>query len=307
MNLIIVPRSGSRLYSLRFRGMGQIALVALSTLFLISILIGSGYWLGLKYGHESLVHQWKEDVVEQQVKLEKVKRVSEAHIEALTKKISFFQAHINRLDALGNKLATMAKVDEAQFDFRNQPGFGGPIIAEAQSNDDLSESVESVLQTIAVELESREKQLLVLDQMLTKHNLRAEVHPTGRPVAKGWVSSYFGKRRGPFSGKQEFHRGIDIAGKRGSDIIAVAGGVVVSAKDRYGYGNMIEIDHGNGYATRYGHNDDMLVSAGQAVKKGQVIAKMGSTGKSTGPHVHFEVMKNGVQVDPSKYIRSAKK
>lgn len=307
MNLIISPRSGSRLYSIRCRTVYQ-HFIWISFLIAISAtLICGGYWLGLAFGHKSIVAQWKQDVHEQRQLLAEVQRESEVNLEALTQKIAFFQAHINRLDALGNKLMAMADLDDLQIDFTQAPAFGGPNSASDESNQELLVSLESTLSTIASELQSRENKFHTLDTMLTNRNLRQEIHPEGRPVEKGWISSYFGKRADPFTGKQEFHRGVDFAGKYYSNVVAVAGGVVTEAGDRYGYGKLVEIDHGNGYVTRYGHNDQMEVNIGEAVKKGQVIAKMGSTGRSTGPHVHFEVLKNGSHVDPMKFIQSTKK
>ena len=128
------------------------------------------------------------------------------------------------------------------------------------------------------------------------------MYPAGRPVQQGWLSSYYGWRTNPFGGNQQFHKGIDFAGKENSEIVAVGGGVVTYSGKRYGYGNLVEITHGNGYITRYGHNKKNLVREGETVKKGQAIALMGSTGRSTGPHVHFEVIKDGKKIDPAKFI-----
>ena len=306
MNLIISPRSGSRLYSIRCRTVYQHFIWISFLIGITATLICAGYWLGLAFGHKSIVAQWKQDVREQQLLLADVQRESEANLEALTAKIAFFQAHINRLDALGNKLMTMAELDDLQIDFTEAPGFGGPNSDnDKETNQQILASLENTLSTIASELQGRENKFHTLDTMLTNRNLRHEVYPTGRPIEKGWVSSYFGKRADPFSGKQEFHRGVDFAGKYYSNVVAVAGGVVTEAGNRSGYGYLVEIDHGNGYVTRYGHNDKMVVNVGEAVKKGQLIAKMGSTGRSTGPHVHFEVLKNGNHVDPMKFIQAS--
>jgi len=134
-----------------------------------------------------------------------------------------------------------------------------------------------------------------------------EVSPKGWPVKGGWISSYFGERADPFHGQMAHHDGIDIAGKTGSEIIAVASGVVTWAGPRFGYGNMVEINHGNGYITRYAHNQDVTVAIGETVKKGQKVALMGSTGRSTGPHVHFEVMRNGQIIDPMQFMSASAK
>jgi murein DD-endopeptidase MepM/ murein hydrolase activator NlpD len=147
-----------------------------------------------------------------------------------------------------------------------------------------------------------EEQLDVLEEVIINRQLRKESKPRGRPIEKGWTSSYYGKRTDPFTGKLAMHKGMDFAGKAGSGVIAVASGVVTWSGDRYGYGQLVEINHGNGYATRYGHNAEILVEVGESIEKGQKIALMGSSGRSTGPHVHFEVLKNDRQVNPSKYV-----
>ena len=136
--------------------------------------------------------------------------------------------------------------------------------------------------------------------------LQQKVLPTGRPIKKGWMSSFYGMRNDPFTGKRDFHKGVDFAGKLGSDVTSVAAGVVTWSGDRYGFGMMVEIDHGNGYSTRYGHNLENLVKVGDKVRKGQTIAKMGTSGRSTGPHVHFEVLYNGRAVNPKKYIHASR-
>ncbi|MFK8027407.1 MAG: M23 family metallopeptidase [Gammaproteobacteria bacterium] len=304
MKLTILPRSGSRLYSVRYFSLEQYLLTILIGLSLLATCLAGGYWLGVNYGHEGIVEDWKYDIKHQQDQLELVRLESDANLEALTQKIAYYQAHINRLDALGNKLMNMADLDDLEIDFTQPPGFGGPDSYSDVANQDVLASMEQTLATISSQLQSQENKLHTLDVMLTDRNLREEVYPQGRPIEKGWISSHFGKRVDPFSGKQEFHRGVDFAGKYFSNVISVAGGVVTEADDRSGYGNLVEIDHGNGYVTRYGHNDELSVKIGQTVKKGQVIAKMGSTGRSTGPHVHFEVLKNGARVDPMKFIRS---
>jgi len=304
MKLTILPRSGSRLYSVRYFSPEQYLFAIVIGIALVATFISAGYWLGVNYGHEGIVEEWKYDIKNQQDQLELVRLESDANLEALTQKIAYYQAHINRLDALGNKLMNMADLADLEIDFTQPPGIGGPDSLGDVANQDVLASMEQTLATISSQLQSQENKLHTLDVMLTDRNLREEVYPQGRPIKKGWISSHFGKRADPFSGKQEFHRGVDFAGKYYADVISVAGGVVTEADVRSAYGNLVEIDHGNGYVTRYGHNAELSVKIGQTVKKGQVIAKMGSTGRSTGPHVHFEVHKNGVRVDPMKFINS---
>jgi murein DD-endopeptidase MepM/ murein hydrolase activator NlpD len=138
--------------------------------------------------------------------------------------------------------------------------------------------------------------------MLASRKYREDVAMTGRPIERGWMSSEFGRRVDPITGRLAWHPGIDFAGQMGDPIVAVAAGVVVFCGEHQGYGRMVEIDHGGGYSTRYAHQEMMLVALGDVVKKGQVIGLIGSTGRSTGPHVHFEVLKDGRQVDPSRYV-----
>lgn len=305
MNIIVFPRSKGKSYNIQvdrwyhyFIPMALVAAVLVTT----SI---AGYYLGEQRGQENIVTYWKQDVWQQQEEIKTTRESTEAHIDALAQYLGRLQAHVDRLNALGGRLVEMAKLDETEFNFINPPGLGGPAIPEAQVGANM-EDITSALDLLATQLADREHQLKVLDQLMMSRNLHQEVHPAGRPIKKGWISSYYGKRTDPFSGKKEFHRGVDFAGKEGSDVVAVAGGVITWSGRRYGYGNLVEIDHGNRLVTRYGHNKETLLSVGEIVKKGQVIAKMGSTGRSTGPHVHFEVMKNGKHVNPTRYVRVAK-
>jgi murein DD-endopeptidase MepM/ murein hydrolase activator NlpD len=185
------------------------------------------------------------------------------------------------------------------------PAQGGPVEAsavEAMSADDFKVALNS----LSRQIEDRAQQLEVLETLMMNRNLQDEVLPAGRPIERGWISSFFGLRADPFNGHKVHHAGVDFAGKEGSEVFAVASGVVVWSGERHGYGQMVEINHGNGYATRYGHSKELLVKIGDTVKKGQTIALMGSTGRSTGPHVHFEVLLNGKQVNPASYIQAAR-
>jgi murein DD-endopeptidase MepM/ murein hydrolase activator NlpD len=156
--------------------------------------------------------------------------------------------------------------------------------------------------TLEQQIQQQEKQLKVLESLTLGHHIQQNSYLSGRPIKRGWLSSYYGIRQDPFNGQPAIHKGIDFAGKENADIIATASGVVSWAGERYGYGNLIEINHGGGIKTRYGHNKEILVQVGDVVTKGQVIAKMGSTGRSTGPHVHYEILKNDRQINPLKFV-----
>jgi len=301
MNIIIFPRPKSNhIYANSLHGLNKFG-VFLGMIAVSAVLLGGGYLLGISFGHKAILSEWKADVSAQHERLELAKRDSKTHVDALTTKVGLLQAHVNRIDALGNMLVNMAGLDADEFSFDSVPGVGGPN-ATAEGDTQMDMEIDTVLARINTEIENREYQLRVLNDLLIDEKLEQETHPQGRPVIHGWISSYFGKRTSPFTGKTETHQGVDFAGKAGSDVIAVAGGVVTHAAEKSAYGYLVEIDHGNGYVTRYGHNQMIHVQVGEAIKRGQVIARLGSTGRSTGPHVHFEVIKEGKRIDPIKFI-----
>jgi murein DD-endopeptidase MepM/ murein hydrolase activator NlpD len=152
------------------------------------------------------------------------------------------------------------------------------------------------------QVEVRSAQYSALEGVIAGRELSAEIKPSGRPVRDGYISSYFGERMDPFNGEEAFHKGVDFASDAGADVLAVAAGIVTFAGPREGYGNLVELNHGNGYLTRYAHNEQVLVRVGEEVERGQALAIVGSTGHSTGPHVHFELIKDGRQIDPMAYV-----
>ena len=267
------------------------------------ILIAVAIYTGTRIADDELQHvaKWQGMVEVQQTEIAEARRSAQANIDALTLRIGKMQAQMLRLNALGERLVDQGSLDTEEFDFDAVPAVGGPAEGEAVQSVPLVDFL-LMLDTLDSEMQDREQKLSVLESLLMSRSLRERVMPSGKPVADGWLSSRYGKRNDPFTGKQNFHKGLDFAGKKGSEVTTVGDGVVSWAGKRSGYGNLIEINHGNGYTTRYGHNQKHLVQVGDKVKKGQQIALMGSTGRSTGPHVHFEVLQNGKTVNPSKYI-----
>jgi murein DD-endopeptidase MepM/ murein hydrolase activator NlpD len=238
---------------------------------------------------------------QQQAKISRVQKTAQNNLDALTLRLGRMQAQMLRLDALGERLVQQADLDATEFDFNIAPPVGGPHSATTLSTIAVPDFL-GMLEELDMTAEDREIKLLALEQLLMNRNLHERIIPSGHAVENGLLSSKFGKRINPFSGKQEHHKGIDIASKEGTSILAVADGVVTWSGERNGYGKLVEISHGNGYFTRYGHNKQQLVKAGDTVRKGEAIALMGSTGRSTGPHVHIEVMHNGKHVNPDKYL-----
>jgi len=242
---------------------------------------------------------------EQRDSIEGIRQENEDTLDALSIRIAQMNARMIRLDALGRRLTVMADIDDGEFDFDSAPAMGGPEEPMAAGSNVAVPDMLDAMNSFGARLNNREAQLDVLESVLMNQNLKERVYPQGRPVSSGWLSSYFGTRTDPFTGKPANHTGVDFAGKIGAEVSAVADGVVTWSSDRYGYGMMVEINHGSGYATRYAHNSENLVSVGDEVKKGQVVSLMGETGRATGPNLHFEVLHNGSRVNPVKFIRDS--
>lgn len=234
--------------------------------------------------------------------LVRLKKQTEHQLSALTLKLGEIKGQVNRLDAFASRLAQQVEIPKEEFNFENIRFAGGPaadtaedVIADA---DNLFEQMEEML----IKLDDQERKMAVLESILMNTHIEEEIFISGRPIQKGWLSSYFGVRKDPFTGMPAMHKGLDFAGEEGASVVATGSGVVTWADNRFGYGNLVEVDHGDGVITRYGHNKKLLVNVGEIVTKGQKISLMGSTGRSTGPHVHYEVIQNGKQIDPLPYV-----
>jgi murein DD-endopeptidase MepM/ murein hydrolase activator NlpD len=304
MNVIFVGKLKGKHLRFQFEGKQILAGFTIISLF-TCLLVGSAYWYGNTHATVSELVLLENDISQQKNLIEEARFNAESELDALAGRLGKMQANVIRLNALGQRLVAVAKLDAKEFDFINPPSYGGPhetAVSETGVNEARNINLDSVIAKLGEQLASREEQLDVLEEVIMSRQLRKASTPRGRPIKKGWLSSYYGKRADPFSGKMAMHKGVDFAGKEDSEVISVASGVVTWASERYGYGHLVEINHGNGYTTRYGHNNALLVSVGDSVEKGQAISLMGSTGRSTGPHVHFEVLKNGAQVNPNKFV-----
>lgn len=235
--------------------------------------------------------------------IETTRQQTEDTLDALAIRIGQMNARVIRLDALGRRLTEMADLNDGEFDFDSAPAIGGPEEPNLAGSNVAVPEVLAAMSELDSQLNNREAQLGVLESVLMNQNLSDRVYPQGRPVKSGWMSSYFGRRTDPFTGKPATHQGVDFAGKSGAEIVAVADGVVTWSSPRYGFGKLVEINHGNGYSTRYAHNSENLVVVGDEVRKGQIVALMGETGRATGPNLHFEVLQNGRRVNPVTFIR----
>jgi len=255
---------------------------------------------------QEFVQAWQNELSQKRQEIEQIQQDSQEQVKALTIRMAELHAKLIRLDALGEHMIRAADIDASEFDFSTAPAVGGnaeKIAGEPYLAPDFIRAIEA----LAFGIEQREQKLEVLNRVLGNKEFESDRYLSGRPIKKGWLSSYFGRRNDPFSGKLAWHRGVDFAGKEGSDVVAVAAGVVTWSGDRYGYGNLVEVNHGGGYVTRYGHAKELLVKVGDVIDKGQTIALMGNTGRSTGPHVHFEVLRAGNPVDPLRYVNRKSK
>ena len=302
MNVILLSRRDGKARQLNLGRPLTLSIIAGLTL----MVLGAAFALGMQWGLGSHARAALGDtarfgtlLADQKVQIADLKQQLQLRVDAMAMRLGEVNAHVIRLDALGKRLTEMADIDSRNFE--RDPPSGGPE-ADGEGVSAQIPDLTVMLKQLEQRVDLRESQLSALENVILARELKEQIHPEGRPVASGFISSYFGERSDPFDGREAFHKGVDFAGAAGSKVVAVAAGVVTWAGERSGFGKLIEINHGDGYVTRYAHNQKTLVSVGETVKRGEPVALMGSTGRSTGPHVHFEVLHNGRQVDPLSYI-----
>jgi murein DD-endopeptidase MepM/ murein hydrolase activator NlpD len=306
MNVIIVAKFLKTPKKLMLRDPRTIGFCSAALLLLLGVGAGGGYLLRGQDGQAlKEIQDLRTQVVEQQDDLEAARGEAQRELNAMSAKLAELQAQSNRLNALGERLTRIGRLDDGEFNFDEPPAVGGPAAREAESGA-VRTDLNGELDALGARLSSQAQQLELLESLLLDRDVDANLTPTGLPVRSGYASSGFGHRADPFGGYDAYHAGVDFNGAKGSDILSVADGVVSFAGRRSGYGNVVDVDHGNGYMTRYAHNSQNLVQPGQRVRVGQVIAKMGATGRATGNHVHFEVWQNDRPVNPNQYLRGAR-
>ncbi|MEO1767469.1 M23 family metallopeptidase [Thiobacter aerophilum] len=239
-----------------------------------------------------------------QAEAEKNRLYLQQSLNAMAIKVGEMQAQMLRLDALGERLARMAGVRQEEFQFDRKPGQGGnpsSLPAHPVSLGEFAAEIEK----LSRQLDDRAERLAVMESALSRERVRQSALPSAPPVPGGFFTSNFGWRIDPFTGLRALHEGVDFMAPIGAPILAAAGGIVVYSDYHPGYGNMIEIDHGNGLVSRYAHASKRLVKEGDVVLRGQKIGEVGNTGRSTGPHLHFEVLNRGVPQNPTRYLQPA--
>lgn len=301
MNIILISNKSEQAKNIVLT---NIHLVLVASIFLIiSIILAMGLnYLSLRYGDKIhnqfsrlFVVSWQQEESDAHAHLH-------GNLDVMAVKLGQMQAQLMRLDALGERLAKSSGIKTQEFLFDKMPGQGGALPT-------LSSPVLSVdefkqrLNELSYVIDDREDKFGVLESLLRQDRLTKRVYPSEMPVDTGWYSSGFGYRIDPFSGRRVFHEGVDFAAKKGTPIKAAAGGVVIYSARHPEYGNMVEIDHGDELVSRYAHASKRLVNLGQIVLSGQKIAEVGSTGRSTGPHLHFEIRHRNVPQNPSRYLK----
>lgn len=239
--------------------------------------------------HEKDVAHWQDMLATEQVKL-----------AAYAKSIGQLQARMSRLDSLGERLVEVSSLDASEFDFGLKPAVGGPRVESNSLTGELG--LNDTVQHLETRLDSLDSQLATIDYMLQSERDEAAARPHAWPSTGGWVSSHYGRRIDPINGGVAIHRGLDIANRLGAPVLAASRGVVVFAGKKRDYGYVVEVEHGYGFKTRYAHLSSIVVKVGDALKDSQLLGRIGSTGRSTGPHLHYEVHKNGQLIDPMSFI-----
>jgi murein DD-endopeptidase MepM/ murein hydrolase activator NlpD len=301
MNVIIVSKFLRTPRKLAFHDPKVATITAAIVLAILGTCFAVGFAArGVNGAARAEVARLNSQLDQQQTELKAAREDSQREINALAARVGELQAQANRLNALGERLTHDGKLSDGEFNFDKVPGMGGAeTVSDVKSADLLGD-----LDALQVKFDQSGRQLSVLESMLFNHQVEMSSTPSSAP-GSGYNTSGFGTRSDPFNGGRALHMGIDFDANMGDPVHAAAGGVVTFSGVKSGYGNVVEVDHGNGYSTLYGHNSKLLVRVGDLVRVGQTVAKAGSTGRSTGPHIHFEVHVNGVPVNPAPFMNRA--
>lgn len=295
-NIILVSKHLRAPKKINLGNQRTAALFAASVLFTTLLVFSLGFAANSVVGSVQ-VSQLQKQVAEQNKHIAELKADNQRDMNAMALRLAELQAQANRLNALGIRLTRDSKLNGGEFDFNRAPGAGGGEQAEDVSAAELEKN----LKQLQAEFETSSQQLSVLESMLFEQELELKSQPTTRPT-DSYVTSDFGYRMHPVLGGRAHHNGIDFEADIGDPVRSAGNGLIKFAGWKAGFGNVVEIDHQNGYVTLYAHNSAFVVKEGDIVRAGQVVAKAGSTGRSTGPHVHFEVLKEGRPVNPRAFL-----
>jgi murein DD-endopeptidase MepM/ murein hydrolase activator NlpD len=302
MQIILIPGrvAKARSFTLSFRHLFASAALGLAGLVGLSVAL---YWLTLRFAAEVRIPLVQELVLAaHRGEADRSKEFVRQNLNAMAVKLGELQAQMTRLDALGERLAGLAGIKPQEFRFSGVLGLGGPQAGVAGSRDMTVAEFNKQLASVARDVEGRTDMLGILESQLFEQTVRKKSMPTMMPVDAPFNASGFGWRIDPITGQQALHEGIDFITDTGAPIVAAAGGVIVFAGWHPQYGNVVDIDHGNELMTRYAHLSKILVEEGSIVQRGRRIGDSGSTGRSTGPHLHFEVRFRGAPQNPMRFL-----
>ena len=302
MHIILISNNLKKPKTLTLTGMHLVLLAGGGVLASVLLAMGLNY-LSLRYADKIDSPSLRSLVSSvQQEEHKKNQSYLRDSLNAMAVRMGQMQAQLLRLDSVGARLAELSGIKPQEFRFNQNPGQGGTV-STLPSEDMSFAEFNSKIQELSLALDDRSDKLGALDSLLMQDRLKKKMLPSVMPVNTKWYSSGFGVRIDPFTGRRIFHEGVDFSAATGTPIVAAAGGVVVYSDFHPEYGNMVDVDHGNDFVSRYAHASKRLVRLGQVVVRGQKIAEVGSTGRSTGPHLHFEVRHKGSPQNPSRFLK----
>tara|TARA_Y100000389_G_scaffold40917_1_gene35540 strand:+ start:1264 stop:2196 length:933 start_codon:yes stop_codon:yes gene_type:complete len=305
MQIIIFKSGKNKSSSYKISGL-LFSFLIISLITALTVALSSTtYIYGYKHGYHELNEDRIMDITHYKNEIKLIKYENKEKMEFFSQKLISISYQIQNLNSLGDKISDIAKLNKKEFNFKNIKNIGG--IDKVNIEFEYDSEFDKYLDNMIYDLSLKTDNLNYINKVINNMEMKEQFFPSGFPAEKGYISSAYGNRKSPFTKKIHFHKGIDIAHKTESDIRSLAAGKITFSGKKYGYGNLVEVSHLNGYVTRYAHNNRNLVKVGELIKKGQIIAKMGSTGHSTGPHVHLEVLKNNKHINPNKFIHYKEK
>lgn len=307
MHIILVSDRLATARSARI-GVAHVALAGMAFLALIVGAVAGLTYLGIQHAAE-IKHPALQALVRaaQEQQARRSEEYVRQNLSVMAVKLGEMQAQLTRLDALGERLSSAAGIKPGELKFTELPGRGGALVTSPAPRDLGIDELRQHLDAVAKQMELHTEHLGMIEGSMLESRAKARQLPTSLPVAGTWRASGYGWRLDPITGQAAVHEGIDFIAESGTPIRAAAAGVVAFAGYHPTYGHLIELDHGGGLLTRYAHASKLLAKQGEFIKRGAVIAKVGSTGRSTGSHLHFEVRQNGRALNPTPFLRGGEK
>ena len=303
MHIILVSSKLAKARSLTLTNRHLVASVVFMALLVFSLTLGL-FWITVRHATEFKLPLLDSLVLSaQEAQRRKTEEFLRENLNAMAVKLGKMQAQLMRLDALGERLSTLAGLKPGEFRFNEAPGRGGAVSSIPPQDFSMAE-FNRHLDQLSRQMENRSDSLGILESQLFDAKVKKKLMPTIPPVDAGWSASSYGWRIDPFNGMLAMHEGVDFPVDIGTPVFAAAGGVVIYSGPHPQYGFLVEIDHGNDFTTRYAHCSRVLVREGEVVQRGSKIAESGSTGRATGPHLHFEVRYRTVAQNPIRFLQA---